>query len=170
MKKPLKITLIIVICIIVFLAAAMVIYKAVFSMGIAEQFESGNANSAKKVLIASQGSKFKNTLTKTVVKQLNEKNVFVKVIDVTNLDKINENDFQAILIIHTIEAWDAPKTVVKFLGNTRKSEKILLVATSGRGTYKAKNTNIDTITSASKMDKIDSISVEIIARLDKILK
>ncbi len=123
-----------------------------------------------KVLIASQGSPFKNTLVDSLVSMLREKPINIRIIDVTELGRINETDWNAFILIHTTEKWQLQPDVKAFLNRAKDLNNIILVATSGDGKWKTKDYDVDVITSASENKELSSITQQIRNWLNSRLK
>ncbi len=120
-----------------------------------------------KIVIATQLSEFKNAVLLEILNQLRRQQVFIKVIDVTELDSINEQDWDAVVIIHTWENWAPPPRVTTWFDTDRKLEKVVVLTTSGNAQYKMPG--INAITSASRMSNVDSIAAEIVVQTNLIL-
>ena len=163
-----KVTISILVVGVLFLLLA-VWYKHEYSMDPAKGFEINNPNHAPKLLIATQGSAFKNEITKRIVNYYQQDSIFIKVIDISSLQKIDPKDFDALLIIHTWENWEPPADVNYFIDRTKAyKDKIVVLTTSGKGTFKMEDT--DAITSESKLKNAESYTNKIIQRLNPLLK
>lgn len=138
---------------IVFLALGIVSigtlswYAAHFSMEPATGFEVNSDTLRTRVLIATQGSAFKNAVVTKVVDSLKSESLYFKVIDVSFLPSISESDWDAIIILHTWEYSKPPATVKDFISGIGKREKIMVVTTSGSDSMME---GVDGISSASK--------------------
>lgn len=112
-------------------------YSITFSMGLVQAYDVNEPKLEKKLLIATQGSDFKNAITSAVVERYKQDSVYIRVVDVTSLDTINPKPFNAILIIHTWEYWKPPKAVSTFTEKAKEyHDKMFFLATSGDGNYK----------------------------------
>ncbi|MBQ0732889.1 hypothetical protein [Aquimarina celericrescens] len=149
-------------------------YKYEFSMEVAKEYQLNTPNENIKLLIATQGSEFKDTITKGIVKHYKRDSIFIKVIDISSLVKVNPNDFTAILIMHTWENWKPPTVVRQFIERTAdQHKKMVVLTTSGQGSYSIKQIdtlynleNIDALTGESNTNETTSFIKEIISRLD----
>jgi len=126
-----------------------------------------SALSSKSILIATQGSNFKNKITEILIKHFSNPNTYIKVIDVNSLSQIHESDWSAIFINHTFEISRAPESVMAFLGRCQNIKKIVVFGTSGDGRLKLDH--VDAMSGASMINNVNLRSQEIIERLDKIL-
>jgi len=167
--KTLKITLIVISSIVVVLLVAFGIYLLMNRQGVIEPFEVNSPALGQKVLIASQGSDFKNAVVESLTQYLREKPVYVNVIDVTALAKVVEDEWDAVVLIHTTERWKLQPDVKAYLDRSEDLSKVVLLTTSGSGKWKTKDFKVDVITSASKMSEINSVLKKIISRLNVIL-
>lgn len=145
-------------------------YKYEYSMDVAEHVEYNSSEYSRKLLIATQGSEFKNTLTKNVIEHYKNDSIYIKVIDVASLETIDVEKFGVILLIHTWENWEPPKIVEKFINGLSNAErnKLIVMTTSGQGSYKMEGT--DAITGESNLNNIVSVTNQIIERLNILLK
>jgi len=145
-------------------------YKHTYSMDVAEHIEHNSSYYSQKLLIATQGSEFKNALTEEVIANYKNDSIYINVIDVTALDKINLNNYNAILLLHTWENWKPPVAVEKFVNGLSEIQKnkLVVMTTSGQGTYKMDE--VDAITGESEIKNMTSISNQIIEKLNPLLK
>ena len=144
-------------------------YKHTYSMTEAEAFEVSADNMQSKLLIATQGSDFKNSVTQGIVDYYKSDSVFIKVIDILGLDELKPEDFTVILILHTWEYEKPPDLVSSFLKKAESyNDKIVVVTTSGSGTSKMEG--VDAITGESILEHVPVVIEKIFSRLDTLLK
>ena len=125
-------------------------YKYEYSMDIAQEFEVNSPDLNRKLLVATQGSVFKDKVTDGIVNYYQNVSLYIKVIDVTTLTGIDPKNYDAIVVIHTWEYWRPPEDVSSFINRTEAiKDKIVVLTTSGEGSYKMKN--VDAITGESKL-------------------
>jgi len=141
-KMLLRGLLALVCCIVVF----FIWYDWTYSMDVVESYEINEPTAEHSILIATQGSTYKNEVTKLIVEDVGALDLFVKVIDVTKLSGEQAGQYDAYVIIHTIEMYKAPKPALDFAEKVPKS-KLLGIATSGDGIYHMEG--VDGVTSAS---------------------
>lgn len=109
-------------------------YKYRYSMDSVEPYTINSDTYQKKLLIATQGSVFKDALVRNVINYYKNDSVFIKIIDVADLPEVNHSDYNALLLLHTWEYRKPPKTVEAFItDNQNHIDKIVVVATSGEG-------------------------------------
>lgn len=144
-------------------------YKNEYSMEMAQAYEVNSPNLEKKLLLATQGSEFKNTVTQAIVDYYKSDSVFIKIIDVSALKEISPADYDAIMVMHTWEYEKPPTAVTTFIERTSSSQhNIVVVTTSGPGTSKMEE--VDAITGESILDDAPQIVDNIIYRLNPLLK
>jgi hypothetical protein len=168
--KALKIILIVIGSIIGIFIVFSVVYWLVNKQGVVEAYDVGNPEQEQNVLIASQGSSFKDALIESLVTHLKDKEVYIKVIDVTTLQDIKENEWNALVMIHTTENWKLQSDVKNYLDQAEDLGKVVLVTTSGFGEWRTKDYDIDVITSASRTEELPALIGTITTRLEKILQ
>lgn len=149
-----------------FLGWYNLIYKPTNSQKVIKTSEINNPENKTKLLIASQGSDYKIKLVNKITNELKEKDIYIKIIDITELSNINNEKWDSIIIINICEKWKMQKSVRIFLSDSKNIDNIILITTSGSGTWKTKKYNIDTITSASEMENIDNIKNLILSKLN----
>lgn len=146
----------------------MLYYLLTNSMYEVESYTINDPNIPTKLLIATQGSEFKDRVTQNIIAHYKPDKAFIQVLDISNLHKINPEEYNAIIIMHTWEYGDAPDNVTQFLKrNNRSKYKIVMLATSGDGSKKIKG--VDAITGESSLETASSIAAEIIEQVQQIL-
>lgn len=142
-------------------------YKARYSMEIVTPYEVNSDTLQIKVLIATQGSVFKDNVVEQVITSLKPKEVHIKVIDVSSLANVREGEWSAILVLHTWEYSKPQMDVDNFVKNLKMKNKLIVVTTSGSGMEKIEG--IDAISSASKRDEVAIICDLILERIDQLI-
>ena len=168
MKKSTKIVIIAAIPAVPVIAFG--IYLLVNLQGVIEPFEINSPDARHKVLIASQGSKFKNMLVAGLVEGIKESPTYIRVIDVTSLSEVDEADWNAVVVIHTTQSWRMQPDARRYLGRAKELEKVILVTTSGSGKWRTEEFDIDTLTSASRKAQVGPLVNTITHRLEAILR
>ena len=167
--KALKIGLIVVGSIVGLLVIAVVGYKFLFSQGVVESFEVNDPALTPKVLIASQGSGFKNALVSGIIEDLKQKPIYIKVVDVSALPEVKEDEWNALVLINTCQSSRLQPDVEEYLSQTQKPDHLVLLTTSGSGNWKPEKSPVDSISSASKKKNVDSLVADILKRVETIL-
>ena len=142
-------------------------YKFHYSMDIAKSFEVNTPDLKHRVLIATQGSEFKDAVVTGLVDHLKQGQTYIKVIDVSALSQINGDDWHAVVLIHTWENWEPQPDAKAYIGRVKDLNKLIVLTTSGRGDFKMEG--INAITSASVMSDIPAIVSDINKRIESIL-
>jgi hypothetical protein len=141
-------------------------YKFHYSMDVVETFEVNTPEREPRVLIATQGSEFKDAVVVGVVGHLKQKHAYIKVIDVAALSQVNVDNWNAVVVIHTWENFKPQADAKAYLERVKDSSKVIVLATSGRGTNKIEG--VDAISSASVMADVSARTLAITNRLDSI--
>jgi protein tyrosine phosphatase (PTP) superfamily phosphohydrolase (DUF442 family) len=163
-KKKITLLLFVLAAAVLFIALSW--YKQHYSMGIAQSYGVDVAVSQHHVLIATQGSDFKNAVVEGVVNDLKGKPVNIQVIDVTELLNVKVDDWDAIVMLHTWENWQAEATSKLFIEQQPNLNKIIVLTTSGDGNLKMQG--VDAITSASLLQDVTKHVDLISRRIDKL--
>jgi hypothetical protein len=146
----------------------LVWYQWRYAMKTATSYEVNTPSEDRKLLIATQGSAFKNTIVQGLVDYYRQDSIFIKIIDVTDLSKIHPEDFSALVIIHTWENWKPPAAVKSFVQeNEAQKNKMVIFTTSGEGNYKMEN--VDAITGESILEDAPLVVDKIINKLKPLL-
>lgn len=153
--------------IVIFIVILSCWYKISHSMKLVPPIEINTKYFGQNVLIATQGSKYKDAIVNGVVDYLLSKPVYIKIIDVSNLNKVTINEWNAIVILHTWEISKPPIAVKEFLKDNYSSNQIIVLSTSGNGDEKI--TDVDAITGASLLRDVPNHVDTIIDMLDNLL-
>jgi hypothetical protein len=137
------------------------------SMAQVTAFERGQPTATQRVLIATQGSPYKDRVVAHLVALLESRPVFVRVIDVSGLAQASDADWDAIIIIHTWEFQKPPAVVAGFVARVTDRDKLIGITTSGSG--RERLPGVDVISSASIIDDMPSTIALIRSRLDALL-
>jgi len=162
MRKLLKINGIISLSIIIILFAMSTTYVYKHYPRKIDSFEVNNFVLNTKILIASQGSEFKITLLNNIVDKIDNDSTYIKVIDVSLLNELEPNNWNAVIIINTCIADKINKDVSQYLAKSQNEIPIVLFITAGDGRWKPNNLSVDAISSASRMSKIEKLTQEIL--------
>ncbi|MEL6810328.1 MAG: hypothetical protein AAFP76_03215 [Bacteroidota bacterium] len=144
-------------------------YKNTYSMEVVSPYAVNDAHLPTKLLVATQGSEFKDQITASLVNRYHQDSVYISVIDVSSLKDVKPEDYKAIIVMHTWENWKPPRPVEEFVDRTKAySDKIIVLTTSGEGSYRMEE--VDALTGASIIKHAEDYSDEIIFRIEKLLK
>jgi hypothetical protein len=167
MKKHKKIGFAILSLAVVF-CLFMLWYQNEYSMEMVEGFKVNSPSENSKLLIATQGSEFKNTITTAIVDYYKAEPLYIEVMDISSLEHVNPDNYEALLIVHTWEMWKPPSSIQSFMDRTVKDRaKMVVLTTSGEGTYKMEG--VDAFTGESKLDETPLQVGRIIKRLNPLL-
>jgi hypothetical protein len=169
MKRWIKILLIVLSTPVIIFILLLATYIIMNWQGVIEPYQVGNPNASIKVLIASQGSEFKEDLSRKIIKKLENDSIYISVIDCTTLEKENAEDWQAILIMHTTKAHKIPRYVSTFLEGLSDYSNLVLISTSGGGDEVITEFEVDAISTASSRSLTDTITGLAISKINNIL-
>jgi hypothetical protein len=127
-------------------------------------FES-RADDGRQILIAMQQSEYKSAIAETLTATLEKKQVQCEVNSLSALNRLKEDDWDAVIILHAVKMNRIKQSVKNYLKNVRDPEKVVLLTTTGSGEPWPGDLEIDTITSASKKEGVEEIAEEIMMRL-----
>lgn len=127
-------------------------YTERYGMDRIAPFEINDASLDNRVLIATQGSVYKDQVVADIISSFYYDSIYIKVVDVTELGKERVTDWDAMIILHTWEIGVPPQSVTDFVAKVVDREKLIVVATSGSGEEFIEG--IDGISSASLMHEI----------------
>jgi hypothetical protein len=122
------------------------------------------------IFIAYQSSDFKDALLENITSALNAQTLYYEVAGVSALNKIDEKEWDAIIIVQRVKMGKINSHVRRYLDGAQDMDKIVLVTTAGSGDPRTDAWDIDTITSASKMNELDEIVESVLSRLEMILE
>ncbi|WP_048627024.1 hypothetical protein [Listeria ivanovii] len=151
MKKPVKISLIIVGIAVVIFAGVMLSYRFLKSMDVTETAEVNKSATGSHVLLATQGSKFKDSVIDQVKEEMEGKNVHISIIDTTKLDKVKADDYDKVVLFTTVQSDDIPENVTTFM-NDNKDKNIHIAVTADSGNWDDQPNDVDAISEASKSE------------------
>ena len=168
--KVFKRVLIVIGSLIVLFVLVFGIYLLMNRQSVAEPFEVGSPDSGKKVLIATQGSDYKNLMVDTLTSRLKGEDIYIRVIDISGLSEIDQKDWNAEVIIHTTEGYRLPEVVKEYLGRIENPDEVVLLITSGSGEWKPEECEVDVFTSASKVSDIQEKANSIEKKVNSLLE
>jgi len=137
-------------------------------MQIASTFEVNDPTYPLHILIATQGSDFKDSVVSGVINDLKSKPLYIKVVDVSELSSIKEEEWTSMIILHTWEYSRPQQDAKDFIERIKDKKKLIVLTTSGEGSFKING--IDGITSASRPADITIKRNEITRRVNDLLK
>ncbi|MFD0797926.1 hypothetical protein ACFQZJ_10670 [Maribacter chungangensis] len=127
-----------------------------------------SSNLSGKLLIAKQGSPFKDSIVVQVVHRYSSHPVEITLLDITALKSIDPFNFDAIFLIYRWEARNPPEAIQAFVKqHVKLKSKIVVLTTSWNGLEKMEG--LDAITGASIGSDVSMFSDNIIKELDRLL-
>jgi hypothetical protein len=129
--------------------------------------ELGTRGPGPAVLVAAQGSPYKDAVADTLVRHLREKQAYVRVADVSQLPGVNEHDWDAIVLLHSWERWQPPPVVQQFVERLNDRRTLVVLTTSGSG--ESRMACVDAVTSASEVSRAGADAQQLIQRVDQLL-
>lgn len=130
-------------------------YMGTRSMGVSEGYAVNSPSLDKHLLIVTQQSTYKDSLTAGIVSELRDKPVYIKVIDLTTAATYSPmREVDACILMHTWEMWRPPGMVDAFRNSLGSEVPLLVVTTSGGGEEMLTDA-IDGISSASEIYKVE---------------
>jgi len=143
------------------------IYVYLYYPRTAQTYEYAGPDPGKKILIASQGSSFKEKLVQTIFDSLKYSSGHIKVIDVGRLEETDAAYWDKILIVNTFMV-RLNSDVNEFIQKISEPDKVLIFITSGGADWRPEpKLKIDALTSASRIEEIDDLRRAIIEWIDK---
>ncbi len=165
-KRFLKIVFI---SIVILFAGFWVWYEYRYSMDTVIPFEVNSPKLQTKVLIASQGSRFKDSLVQGILRHYQKDTIYFKVIDVYMMFTVNIDKWDALVIINSWEYGSPPRNVKKFIKNhPDQLDKLIILSTVGSSNIALKD--VDVISGESIIEKTPKYTSIVVERLDKIIK
>jgi len=135
-------------------------------MRIVKSFEVNTSEMPIDLLVATQGSLFKDSLLSNIISAFKDR-AYVKVIDVNQIQEEDVLKWDAICIMHTFEYWKPPASIEKFFRSNPNLDHVVVFTSSGNGNYKMDE--VDAITGASIIEEVTTISTEINTQLETII-
>ena len=128
--------------------------------------ESGPAAASnRKVLLATQNSKFKRAVVSKIHDELNQNSVYLKIVDVKLLKNQSSAEFSAVVIINKCMAGRPDPRVESFIDSEPQKNKIIVLTTGILDSWKPDASGVDAMTSASVLDKSDQVAKIIVNRV-----
>ena len=126
-----------------------------------EAYQINPKATGKKVLIATQGSEYKDGLTQALINELKSKDAYIKVIDVTGLDQTTRKEWDTIIFMHAWEIGEPHESVANFIGDSFDQNTMFMITKADDD--ESYMEGIDGITGESSVANIENHTNEIIA-------
>jgi hypothetical protein len=135
-----------------------------------EERSYGSPDAGERVLIAAQGSEFKEQVVAGVVERLQARDVFVRLIPARELGEADAADWDAVLVVYAMQAASEQRQARRFLESTPHRERVVALRTQGgKEEWPGERSDIDAITSASQRERVQPVVEQVSARLFEIL-
>lgn len=145
-------------------------YRMLFAQKTATAFEINHPDMKTHILIATQGSSFKDAVVAGLIKELEKQPLYINIIDVSALPAINGAEWQAMVLVNTCQSNKLQPDVATYLARATALEKVILVTTSGSGRWQPEHLSVDSISSASRKARVQPLVTDIINRVNNILQ
>lgn len=119
----------------------------------------------KRVLIASQNSKFKQTLVSEIKNTLQTNAYFIRVIDVKKLKAESAADYNAIVLVSRCIAGRPDPRVETFIDNAFPKHRIIVLTTGRLDSWKPEAKGVDAMTSASNLKESSIIAQRLVTKV-----
>lgn len=146
---------------------AFATYVFLFYPREAEPFEISPAEPSTSILIATQGTDFKDALVKALCDSLSRSSAYIKGVDVGQLTDVDAGDWDHILILssHIVRL---NGTVASFLSHAVAPERVLLLVTSGGADWRPEpGLDVDALSSASRPEYVGDLVGLVADRIGK---
>lgn len=124
------------------------------------------------ILIATSKSDFKQTLVEKITAKSDELNCESKIVKLKELNTEPVEKYDVIIILNSIWVFRMNKNVRKFFKNLDEihRSKIILISTAQDRGWKIKEQGIFAITSASREEKVDTVTDSVFLKIKEILQ
>lgn len=134
--------------------------------------EYGNPASEKRVLIATQGSDFKDVLVKGVTDSLVAHGAHVRVVDIRKLPKASSPRYDAYFIVYALQVGTEQRQAREFVERGEYGDRTVVVRTQGEfsDVWPPAREDVDAVTAASKQDELAPLIERMSGSLGAILE
>ena len=133
--------------------------------------ESGSGKEGiPRILIAYQSTKFKRHLVSEIRTSLQEKPVYIKMMDVRSLRNESTQRYDAVVIISNCWAGRPDPRVEDFIIGVPEKHKIILLTTGDTDNWQPESAGVDAITSASKLSDSSRIAQIITDKVEHLIE
>lgn len=143
-------------------------YRYHYSMAVARSFEVNAPELDRRVLIATQESRFKEAVVDAVVSRLRQRPVYIKVIDLSLLSGVQAAEWSALVVLHTWENWKPQLEAKRFVRRANAPEKVVVLTTSDDGEEKL--AGVEEILATAELTEAPLYAEAILARLEPLLQ
>lgn len=133
----------------------------------ASAFDIGDPTAPQHLLIAYQGSQYKNTVVEIVTEHFSTSDIYIRGIDIGDLDSVHPEEWTAVFICHTWDLLGPPPKVRDFAGLHPAPSNAVFLCTSFNGRQGLEG--VDAITSASRITRAEDDARNAIIRLEELI-
>lgn len=127
----------------------------------------------KRLLIASLSSEFKNAVVERIKEEFRNEAIYMKFTGIEQLGKENGDDYSAaVVIVDSCMNWKIESHIKGFLRRHEDQSNvvILVMFDENYGEPKTKRYNLDAISAASEMHRVDEVAGKITAKIRVLLQ
>lgn len=121
------------------------------------------------VLIANQGSEFKNAVVEKLREEMKGSGVSFAVQKLNILSRASPDEWDAVVILHAVKMGSINKNVERFLNRVNDPSRVIVCTTCGQEDVIPGKYGIDSITAASKVYEIEAAVTRIAEQLRGVL-
>ena len=131
----------------------------------------GESSSQERILIASQGTEFKNAVTESIATEFGKDGVCVEIVDVSNLSAVKTGTYSVFVIMNDYTWFSMDGDVKDFLESIKEHErkKLVLLITAGTPSSIDDDLQVDAVTCESEPSDIQSVSEKVKDRIRSVL-
>lgn len=143
---------------------------SLFANGQMEAQDIGTPDMARKVLIATEPTEFKNALVTEIVRQLNDGNTYIKIVNHADkgLEGVDPRQFGAVLISNSGATARVRPWVISFLNRVAAYDDNVVLHTT-QITVWTPPVQVDSVTSPSDMNRIRPIATGLVNKVKALL-
>jgi hypothetical protein len=125
--------------------------------------ETGNNNSSRKILIATENSEFKKEVVDRLIEKLGMQDYYFRIISLKQLEEVDRGQYGAILLVCKVTAGKIQARANTFINKELANPKLIIFLTSGSGDplsefNTADMSGVDAITSASRISEVEKLA------------
>ena len=124
----------------------------------------------RKLLIATQESRYKTALVTEIRDGLSQEPAAIRTIDIRQLAREDTSIYAGILLVNTCMAGRPDPRVEAFIDDFPAKEKLVVLTTGVRDSWTPKTAEVDAMTSASVLSDVPVVSRAIIDKLLSLLQ
>lgn len=163
--------LIIVLILVLLLGGGVLAYRLMRAQGVVEDQGINSDIESPKLVIATQQSNYKDQVIAQVIEDLENEEINILITDVTRLEELNDSDWDALVILTTVESSQIQENSYNFLENHKNDfDKIGVVYTADSNDWNDNDLGIDAIASSSSNSNVEECAQAIIDKSNDILE